>query len=224
MIIEEKATSNPVSSDHNFPRKAVLELIFQSIENTVLPFVRTVKPYINVFNEDNFTQEFIEKNDYQLSKLTNCIGVKCQYHDLVYKTKGIPDIYYHFREEDGIRKPIFVMEAKVLPAPSKSRDKEYVYGYRNTDKPSGGIQRFKMELHGKGHNQCGMLAYVLSDNFENWQVKINEWIQEVGNGTNSTECINAENSKKDLFIHLNSKVIRQEEKELELHHFWIEVK
>jgi hypothetical protein len=190
----------------------------------VQPFVNTVKPQTDSFNEDNFTQEFVEKNDYQLSKLTNSIGVKSQYHDIVYKTKGIPDIYYHFIEEEGIQKPIFIMEAKVLPAPSKSRDKEYVYGYRNTDKPSGGIQRFKMELHGKGHSECGMIAYILRDSFECWQSKINGWIQEVDNETSMTECLHSENSQKDLFIRLSSKVIRQEENELQLHHFWIEIK
>ena len=41
--------------------------------------------------------------------------------------------------------PFLVLEGKRLPAPSRNREREYVTG---ADTTSGGIQRFKLGLHG----------------------------------------------------------------------------
>lgn len=221
MIVEAYTSSNVIGKNHSLPRNAILQLIFKSIENTVSPFIKTVKPFKNTFNEDAFTQEFVEKNDFQISKLTNSIGVKNQYKDIIYKTKGIPDIYYHFKEEEGIRKPIYIMEAKVLPSSSSYRNKEYVVGhYKRSGNPSGGIQRFKVGKHGKGQTHCGLLAYVIKDKPDNWLRKVNTWIEELQPSWDTKECLIVENEGGKCW-RLNSKVLRKTENVLTLHHFWI---
>jgi len=223
MIVDENISVPIINENHSLPRNAILELIFKSIKYTVIPFVNTVKPFINTFSEDAFTQEFVEKNDFQLSKLTNCIGVKNQYKDLIYKTNGIPDVYYHFKEEEGVRKPIFIMEAKVLPAPSPSRSKEYVIGYyKKSGNPSGGIQRFKVEKHGKGQTNCGLLAYVLKDKTDSWYRMVNSWIKEIQPSWDAKELLTFE-FKEGRYCRFNSKVIRETESELNLYHFWINI-
>jgi hypothetical protein len=223
MIVDENIPGTAINENHSFPRNAILELIFKSIENTVIPFVNTVKPHINTFNEDAFTQEFVEKNDFQLSKLTNCIGVKNQYKDLIYKTNGIPDIYYHFKEEEGVRKPIFIIEAKVLPAPSSIRSKEYVIGYyKKSGSASGGIQRFKIEKHGKGQTNCGLIAYVVKDKADTWHKMVNTWIEEIQPRWDTKELLTVE-IKDERYCRLTSKVLRKTENELNLYHFWINI-
>lgn len=75
----------------------------------------------------------------------------------------------------SIYKTITVIEAKRLPAPKKSREKEYLTG----EKFSGGIQRYKLMLHGAKHEVAGMIGYVQRDSLWFYYVKINEWIDEL---------------------------------------------
>lgn len=76
----------------------------------------------------------------------------------------------------SIYQPITVIEAKRLPAPVNQREKEYVTGKGNDKKAPGGIQRFKLLLHGADHNQAGMVGYVQEETHEQHHAKINEWI------------------------------------------------
>jgi len=73
-----------------------------------------------------------------------------------------------------IYNPFLVFECKRLPAPSKDRKKEYVTG--GADKISGGIQRFKLSLHGAGIDPVVMIGYVQEYSLRYWHLKINEWI------------------------------------------------
>jgi hypothetical protein len=76
-----------------------------------------------------------------------------------------------------IYNPFLVFECKRLPAPSKDREKEYVTG--GVDKISGGIQRFKLGLHGAGLDPVVMIGYVQEYSLRYWHRKINEWISEL---------------------------------------------
>jgi len=69
--------------------------------------------------------------------------------------------------------PILVIEGKRLPAPSKTREREYVSG---EEECSGGIQRFKYGLHGKEHSIAIMLGYIQRGKYQEWQSRINGWI------------------------------------------------
>ena len=53
--------------------------------------------------------------------------------------------------------PFLVIEGKRLPAPERGREREYVTGF---DKTSGGLQRFKLGLHGASLEIAAMVAYV----------------------------------------------------------------
>lgn len=73
-------------------------------------------------------------------------------------------------------KPFLVLEGKRLPSPSRNREREYVTG---TDTASGGIQRFKLGLHGASLHHVGMIGYVQQEPPEAWLNRINEWLGEL---------------------------------------------
>ena len=74
--------------------------------------------------------------------------------------------------------PIIVFEGKRLPPPrnERSRAREYVTG---GESKSGGIQRFKLGLHGAAHGLVAMVGYIQEDEPANWLKLINRWIQEL---------------------------------------------
>lgn len=75
---------------------------------------------------------------------------------------------------------ILVLECKRLPAPRKDRKKEYVTGGRKSKsgeiKPSGGIQRFKLGLHGANLDRAVMIGYIQKHSACYWHQEINDWI------------------------------------------------
>lgn len=72
--------------------------------------------------------------------------------------------------------PILVIEGKRLPAPSKDREREYVSG---EEKHSGGIQRFKLGLHGKDHAIAIILGYLQQGKLQEWHSRVNGWISDL---------------------------------------------
>lgn len=78
--------------------------------------------------------------------------------------------------------PILVIEGKRLPAPSKIREREYVSGGQNL---SGGIQRFKLGLHGKEHATVIILGYLQQGELQEWHSCINEWISDLASNAPS---------------------------------------
>ena len=76
--------------------------------------------------------------------------------------------------------PFFSIEAKRLPTPGHKREKEYVTG---TDKPSGGIERFKSGIHGKSLKFAAIIGYIQEENANHWYLKINNWISELISST-----------------------------------------
>lgn len=72
--------------------------------------------------------------------------------------------------------PFLVLEGKRLPPPDgKAREKEYVTG---GEKISGGIQRFKLGLHGDQLAIVAMIGYVQKNDAAYWLDQINAWIRE----------------------------------------------
>lgn len=82
--------------------------------------------------------------------------------------------------------PILVLEGKRLPAPSQDREKEYVTG--GVKHKSGGIQRFKLGLHGANHNVAALVGYLQAGSASGWHDKINKWIMELGTGLVQDIC------------------------------------
>ncbi|GAA4464231.1 hypothetical protein [Novipirellula rosea] len=75
-----------------------------------------------------------------------------------------------------------VMEGKRLPADRKSREREYVTGINE----SGGIQRFKLGLHGAQYAKAAIIAYVQNTNSTDWFKAINGWIEDLANSADAT--------------------------------------
>lgn len=73
-------------------------------------------------------------------------------------------------------RPFLVIEGKRLPAPSREREREYV---SSGVALSGGIQRFKMGLHGKEHSIAIIVGYIQKGDALEWQPVINRWISDL---------------------------------------------
>lgn len=84
--------------------------------------------------------------------------------------------------------PILVLEGKRLPAPSSDREKEYVTGAK-PNRTTGGIQRFKLGLHGARLDLSAMIGYVQDRSAHHWHGKINEWILELAGGAIAEGCV-----------------------------------
>ncbi|WP_251623888.1 hypothetical protein [Odoribacter lunatus] len=165
---------------------STLGKIIQSLYDTYDPFIKTLKCHKNpnLSSEKSLVQEFIIQNDIQLRKHINSLRIEKEYTDNFYKTKGIPDFAYLPLEEGVSHEPIFIVEAKILPAPDHFtlREKEYVIGNNN----NGGIERFKTGKHGIGINYCGIVGFICDNNTINtWINRINSWIMELSKEKNS---------------------------------------
>jgi len=125
-----------------------------------------------------------------------------------------------------IYKPILVLEGKRIPAPSSDREKEYVTG---SERKSGGIQRFKMSLHGASLDLAVIIGYVQDRSFNQWHKKINGWISELASGTMKDGCGWSSGENLNLLEEDMAKGIasyrsihsRFVGNSIELRHFWI---
>lgn len=223
MIVDNhKSDFLPVAMNHSFPRNTLLPKIIESIKSTSRHFLQVLQDNRADFNEDELTGLFVNQNQVQINKLGLPIRVGEQYRDTYHKTHGIPDIYYSFLELGRNYEPVFIMEAKRLPTPGNNRIREYVTGQTLAGNPNGGIERFKMERHGKGLLNCGILAYIEDDSFETWLQRINDWICELSAPWSQEEKLELV-LIVDKLAYLNSVAIREADK-LKLHHFWIDTK
>jgi hypothetical protein len=201
-----------------------LKEILKYMSSAVIPFKKAYsQPNLcHPLNENQTTQIFVEQVEVQI-KLIERIGVKNQYSDVFLGTKGIPDFYFHKVEEGITHFPLFVVEAKRLPSPEKSRKKEYVIGNKN----NGGIERYKTEKQGKGFNHCGMLGFVEKETFLYWQITINKWINELSVTTDlwkKDEVLTEIRTEiqRDYVI-LNSIAHRIASENVFLYHLWINI-
>lgn len=218
MTAEEfEITPNGIFPEISSESGKAIGFILQSIKSACTPF-KKASTQLNIqkpLNENKFTQIFVEQIEVKIKNHPN-IGVKNQYSDLFYGIKGIPDFYFHVIEEGVTHEPLFIVESKRLPSPSY--EKEYVIG----EKENGGIERFKIEKHGKGLPQCGLLGFIEKETPEHWLNSINCWIQELSNSNptwyDDEVLLLKEN---DLgCTYLLSSAHRPSDNVL-LHHFWI---
>jgi len=84
-----------------------------------------------------------------------------------------------------IYNPFMVFECKRLPAPSADRKMEYVTG---GESKKGGIQRFKLGLHGADLSVAAMVGYVQEKTSSHWHQLINEWISDLAAERVSDVC------------------------------------
>jgi hypothetical protein len=202
---------------------STLGIIIQSIYNTYTPFIEALQyhPNSNLSSEKSLVQEFVIQNDIQLRKRINSIRIEKEYTDNFYGTKGIPDFAYLLLEEGASHEPLFVVEAKILPAPDNKtqREKEYVIG----NNYNGGIERFKIGKHGIGLNHCGLVGFIKDNNTtDSWVKKINSWIIDLSMNTPSIWSHNEILEKIGASNQIQSIAIRQTGN-VYLYHFFVKL-
>jgi len=119
----------------------------------------------------------------------------------------------------------FAFEAKRLDSKKVNkgkRKKEYV-----VNDNGGGIERFKNNTHGVGLSFAGMIGYIQTDDYDIWQERINQYIDEEIDSSSIKEVEWNEDDKllndkklKDYATY-NSKHIRKDKTEINLFHLWI---
>jgi hypothetical protein len=216
MIADE--ITNSANPNIDLKKGSTLNYIIKAIKNTCVHFKKASKQtnLKQPLNENNLSQIFVEQVDIQIMSHP-FIGVKNQYTDVISRTKGIPDIYFHQLEEGVVHQPLFIMESKRLP--SQTFTTEYVIG----DKKNGGIERYKIEKHGKGHSHCGMIGFIEKDDFDSWTATINKWVKDIAainTFWNVDEILKKEECATDYF-YLKSIAHRTSSSDLLLHHFWV---
>lgn len=102
------------------------------------------------------------------------IGVSKEHNPFGKQTRE--DIYFYL---GGDKRPrIFYTEGKRLPKYKTSFEEEYVSGVNTSGNPSGGIERFKLGIHGESqrlkHN--GIIAYIENKTIAEWEKIINKSI------------------------------------------------
>ena len=222
MIADEFSyTQEPITS---IPKGTTISYVLKTIGNSSVYFKLALNnpQLIKPLNENKLTQVLVEQINALLRENGVPISALTQYNELIHQTRGVPDFYFHKVEKGQISEPLFVVESKRLPAPPpQSREKEYVVGDNN----SGGIERFKIEKHGKGFSECGMIGFIENESSFYWKIKINEWITDLANTDaiwNNNEIL-IERENQIEYSYLSSLVYTITSRNMKLHHFWIEV-
>lgn len=149
-------------------------------------------------------------------------------------TRGKEDIGVYPYERVAFDNPYFVLEAKRLPAPPpvNKRKKEYVSYIDDENKRKGGIERFKLAMHGPNMHHCGMIGYVEKETFAHWLKEINEWINDLATIKSDPDVdwkkeeelsLKAEKVK---YAVLDSICLRKQNgkyDKLKLSHFWVKI-
>lgn len=187
-------------------------------------FLRVLKTHKNknLKNEKQLTQEFTIQNHTQLLKYSTSIRIHNEYSDNFYGTKGIPDFAFLPLIEGESHEPLFIVEAKILPTPKPSKEREATeYVFYKQVKKQGGIERFKKEKHGKGLSECGMLAFIKNENYQYWFSEINNWIDEISLEKNTLWNKNERLLNQNLEFNYHISEVKREKDTLKLHHFWL---
>ena len=129
--------------------------------------------------------------------------------------------------------PFLVIECKRLPTPGGTdREQEYVTGTAENGSPTGGIQRFKLGLHGSNVRTAILVGYIQANDPKHWHRIINKWIRELSKSSpnnnlqwRDSEQLIMPQSDSEANIHcLKSEHPRlrlSSQMPIELHHYWI---
>ena len=128
---------------------------------------------------------------------------------------------------DSIYEPFLVIEGKRLPAPGKGREREYLTGL---GEQTGGIQRFRLCLHGKSLVAAVMVGYVQTGDVTDWLITINGWIATLKSSGEDKTCVWSDQDQlRELQNDGKAKASRCESRhsrlgdvpEVRLTHLWI---
>jgi hypothetical protein len=141
------------------------------------------------------------------------------------------DIGIYLNVEDiGIDPPLItVFEGKRLTTklPMKRR-REYVIGHEEDGKhiTCGGIERFKLAIHGGRLKHAGMIGYLQDGTSESWQEQVNAWICDLCRQPSDPAWSEREKlmlQKTDGRVAEYSSIVNRVDSELHLTHLWIDL-
>ena len=149
----------------------VLSKIIQSIYRSYAPFLGAIKNHFSqdLHTEKSLVQEFVIQNDCQLRNILPSIRIEKEYTDNFYKTKGIPDFAFIPLEEGVSHTPLFIVEAKLLPAPEKSREREYVIGHNGESLWINNINSWILQLS-KDNSEHWYANEILRNDIEDFPI------------------------------------------------------
>ena len=113
---------------------------------------------------------------------------------------------------------IFDLECKRLYS---IKQKHYISG------KTGGINRYKLEKHGKSCTQSAIVAYMQAENFDFWHTKINTWIENEVSKTNqevvwsANDKLQKRNNVNPILSKCQSFHKRKTLADIGLTHYWI---
>lgn len=223
MIAEEYSNISPQEPLLTGQEGKSLVNIYNCLKSACVPFKKAKnQPDLHhPLNENKLTQIFIEQVEVFVKPIPH-LAVKNQYSDTFFGTKGIPDFYFH-RVEEGIHHlPIIVFEAKILASSfsGTNREREYIIGEAH----NGGVERFKLEKHGKGFTECGLVGFVKDKDFKHWNITVNGWIADLSTPAASIwktdEELSETESNNDYCV-LQSIAHRTTSADINLSHLWI---
>jgi len=216
------------------PKGISIKQVFSFIEKCLPEFkikYSTLKP------EDGLTQELVYILDNESREELPLCGFSAEHMEDTTKgnsrrddigVRAIKGVIIHATHYSN-NKPFIAIEAKRLDSKIiKKRQKEYVIGRYDNEKyiESGGIERFKKEIHGNGLVYVGMIGYMQTDDFDSWLEKINGYIEEEIKAPTSNDLIWKEkdklksNKESNLFnTYLSQHQCRT--KEIFMYHIWI---
>lgn len=133
-------------------------------------------------------------------------------------------------EDTGIDPPLVtVFEGKRLSTklPNKRR-REYVIGHKEGGKDihCGGIERFKLAIHGGKLNRAGMIGYLQDGTRDSWQGKVNTCIcdlcsQPFDLAWSEREQLTPQETNGRVAEY--SSVVSRADRDLHLTHLWIDL-
>ena len=133
----------------------------------------------------------------------------------------------------SVYEPFLVIEAKRLPTPRANREREYVTGTdESSGGPTGGIQRFKLGLHGSPVETAAMVGYIEDHSPGYWHGVINGWIDDLTGITSTDGCVWSgadmlqplqvnESDRTAYSVSIHQRRHECETPEIEIHHVWV---
>ena len=202
----------------------------------VLTFIRKLLPKF----ADSAMNDGIANEDGLNSRLTRFITNAADQENFFADRESMEDetrgnspatdigIYLKVNPDTGIDPPrITAFEGKRLSTKlPKKRRCEYVIGHEEKGKhvPCGGIERFKLGIHGRKLNHAGMIGYLQDGTAKTWHDKINTWICELSRQSSEPKWSEQEQlalKKNNGRVAEFASVAKRTDSELSMTHLWI---
>lgn len=137
---------------------------------------------------------------------------------------------YLYDDDMGISSPLItVFECKRLTKNIGSkRRREYVIGHEKNGKQvhCGGIERFKIGIHGSSLNHAGMVGYIQDGHYCQWLKKINLWVSDLC----GRQCDPMWSEAEKLKLQRNigritecTSIVKRNKNQLYMTHLWIDL-